>query len=54
MIGSSANVVALSKYEELTGRTIRFSEWFKYGLPVVIISVLFVIIALIIQVRLAP
>jgi len=53
MIGSSANVVALSKYEELTGRSIRFSYWFRYGLPVVLVSVLFIAIALILQVNLA-
>jgi Na+/H+ antiporter NhaD/arsenite permease-like protein len=54
MIGSSANVVALSRYEEITGRSVRFGYWFRYGLPVVIISVLFVCIALFIQINLSP
>lgn len=54
MIGSSANVVALSRYEEITGRSMRFGHWFRYGLPVVIISVLFVCIALFIQINLSP
>jgi len=54
MIGSSANVVALSKYEEITGRSIRFSYWFRYGLPVVIISVLFICIALLVQINISP
>ncbi|MBE0432108.1 PTS sugar transporter subunit IIA [candidate division WOR-3 bacterium] len=54
MIGSSANVVALSKYEEITGRTMRFGQWFKYGLPVVILSLVIAAVTLILQVRLAP
>ena len=54
MIGSSANVVALSKYEEITGKSIRFGYWFRYGLPVVIISVLFVCIALLVQINISP
>lgn len=54
MIGSSANVVALSKYEEITGRTMRFNQWFKYGLPVVILSLIIAAFALILQVRLSP
>jgi Na+/H+ antiporter NhaD/arsenite permease-like protein/mannitol/fructose-specific phosphotransferase system IIA component (Ntr-type) len=54
MIGSSANVVALSRYEEITGRSIRFGDWFRYGLPVVIISVLFVCVALFIQIKISP
>jgi Na+/H+ antiporter NhaD/arsenite permease-like protein/mannitol/fructose-specific phosphotransferase system IIA component (Ntr-type) len=53
MIGSSANVVALSKYEEITGRSIRFGYWFRYGLPVVIISVLFICIALLVQINIS-
>jgi|GEM_PF-81125 len=54
MIGSSANVVALSKYEEMTGRSVRFGAWFRYGLPVMLISVIFIALALIVQVNLAP
>ncbi len=54
MIGSSANVVALAKYEEMTGRTVRFAAWFRYGLPVVLISVVFIALALILQVNLVP
>jgi Na+/H+ antiporter NhaD/arsenite permease-like protein/mannitol/fructose-specific phosphotransferase system IIA component (Ntr-type) len=54
MIGSSANVVALSRYEEITGRSIRFGHWFRYGLPVVIISVFFVCIALLLQINISP
>lgn len=54
MIGSSANVVALSKYEEITGRTMRFAQWFKYGLPVVILSLIIAAFALVLQVRLSP
>jgi len=53
MIGSSANVVALSKYEEITGRSIRFGQWFRYGLPVVFISVIFVCLALLLQIQLS-
>ncbi len=54
MIGSSANVVALSRYEEITGRSVRFGHWFRYGLPVVVISVIFVCIALFLQINLSP
>lgn len=54
MIGSSANVVALSRYEEITGRTVRFGQWFKYGLPVVILSLIIAATALILQVRFSP
>jgi len=54
MIGSSANVVALSRYEEITGRSVRFGHWFRYGLPVVVISVIFVCIALFLQITLSP
>jgi Na+/H+ antiporter NhaD/arsenite permease-like protein/mannitol/fructose-specific phosphotransferase system IIA component (Ntr-type) len=54
MIGSSANVVALAKYEEMTGRTIRFRYWFRYGLPVVILSVVIIAIALLLQTPLSP
>lgn len=54
MIGSSANVVALSRYEEITGRSIRFGYWFRYGLPVVIISLIFVCIALFLQINISP
>jgi Na+/H+ antiporter NhaD/arsenite permease-like protein/mannitol/fructose-specific phosphotransferase system IIA component (Ntr-type) len=54
MIGSSANVVALARYEEMTGRTVRFGQWFRYGLPVVIISVIFIAVALILQINLSP
>lgn len=53
MIGSSANMVALSVFERSEGRTISFRRWFKYGLPVMIISLLFVLLLLALQINLA-
>ncbi|MDI6840219.1 MAG: SLC13 family permease [bacterium] len=54
MIGSSANMVALSIYEEREGRYIRFIQWFKYGLPVIVVSILFIMVMLIVQINLFP
>ena len=53
MIGSSANMVALSMYEKSEGKTISFGHWLRYGLPVVLVSVVFILILLIIQIPLA-
>jgi len=51
MIGSSANIVAISLYEKSEGKTIGFQRWFKYGVPVVFLSIIFSILLLIIQIR---
>jgi Na+/H+ antiporter NhaD/arsenite permease-like protein len=51
MIGSSANIVAISLYEKSEGKTIGFQRWFKYGVPVVFLSLVFSILLLIIQIR---
>ncbi len=53
MIGSSANMVALSMYEKSEGKTISFGHWLRYGLPVVLVSIIFIIALLIIQIPLA-
>ena len=54
MIGSSANMVALSIYEEKEGKYIRFKQWVKYGLPVMVVSTLLIMIMLIAQINLSP
>ncbi len=53
MIGSSANMVALSIYEKTEGRTVGFLKWFKYGLPVTLITIIISLILLAIQIKLA-
>lgn len=53
MIGSSANMVALSIYEKSIKRGITFKMWFKYGLPVAIISLIFAMIILLFQINLS-
>jgi sodium-dependent dicarboxylate transporter 2/3/5 len=36
-IGTPANLLAIDFVEELTGRRISFAEWFRFGLPMVIV-----------------
>jgi len=50
MIGSSANMVALSLYEKYEGKVVHFSNWLKYGLPIFFISIIIALISLIIQI----
>lgn len=54
MIGSSANMVALSIYEKSEGKVIGFLTWLKYGVPVVVISILIALFLLILQIGVAP
>lgn len=53
MIGSSANMVALSIYEKAEGKQIGFLTWLKYGFPVVVISLLVALLLLILQIGVA-
>jgi len=54
MIGSSANMVALSIYEKSEGKQIGFLTWLRYGFPVVVISLLVALLLLILQIGVAP
>ncbi|MBN2363225.1 PTS sugar transporter subunit IIA [candidate division WOR-3 bacterium] len=54
MIGSSANMVALSVYEKFEGKIINFSTWLKYGLPVVLFSLILILFLLILQIGASP
>ncbi|MBN1150765.1 PTS sugar transporter subunit IIA [candidate division WOR-3 bacterium] len=54
MIGSSANMVALSVYEKSEGKIISFSSWLKFGLPVVLISIILVLFLMILQIGMSP
>ncbi len=53
MIGSSANMVALSIYEKAEGKQIGFLRWLKYGFPVVVISLLVALLLLVLQIGVA-
>lgn len=53
MIGSSANMVALSIYEKSEGKQIGFLTWLRYGFPVVVISLLVALLLLILQIGVA-
>jgi Na+/H+ antiporter NhaD/arsenite permease-like protein/mannitol/fructose-specific phosphotransferase system IIA component (Ntr-type) len=50
LIGSSANMVALSIYEKSEGKVIGFVTWIKYGFPVVVISLLVALLLLVLQI----
>ncbi|MDH5684096.1 MAG: hypothetical protein OEZ20_06510, partial [candidate division WOR-3 bacterium] len=54
MIGSTANVVAVSTYERDTGRTVRFRQWILPGIIVTIAAMLAATVLLILQIRLSP
>ncbi len=54
LIGSSANMVALSIYEKLEGKVIGFVTWIRYGFPVVVISLLVALLLLVLQIGAAP
>ncbi len=54
MIGSTANIVAVSTYERDTGRTIRFRQWLLPGIIVTITSMLIATLILLMQIPLAP
>uniref|UniRef100_A0A7C6A9I8 PTS EIIA type-2 domain-containing protein n=1 Tax=candidate division WOR-3 bacterium TaxID=2052148 RepID=A0A7C6A9I8_UNCW3 len=54
MIGSTANIVAVSTYERDTGRTIRFRQWLLPGVIVTITSMLIATIILLLQIPLSP
>lgn len=53
MIGSSANMVALSIYEKSEGKIIGFMRWLKYGFPVVVVSLLVALLLLVLQIGVA-
>lgn len=54
LIGSSANMVALSIYEKSEGKLIGFVTWLKLGFPVVVVSVLVALLLLLIQIGVSP
>ncbi len=54
MIGSTANVVAVSTYERETGRTVRFRQWILPGIIVTITSLIAATFLLILQIKLSP
>lgn len=54
LIGSTANIVAVSAFERASGRHIRFQEWVKLGAIVTILSLIIAAIALVLQINLAP
>ncbi len=54
MIGSTANVVAVSTYERDTGRTVRFRQWIVPGIIVTIVSMIVATVLLILQISLSP
>ncbi len=54
LIGSSANMVALSIYEKSEGKVIGFVTWIKYGFPVVVISLLVALLLLVLQIGSSP
>ncbi len=53
IIGSSANMVAMSVYEKSEGKSINFATWIKYGMPVVIVSVILALGLLILQISIS-
>lgn len=54
MIGSTANVVAVSTYERDTGRSVMFRQWIVPGLIVTVVSLVIATILLMIQIPLSP
>ena len=54
MVGSTANIVALGVLERSRGLTVTFREWFKIGLPTVIITLAIAELLLIAQFPLMP
>ena len=53
MIGSSANMVALSVYEKFEGKLIKFGTWIKYGIIVFMVSIAFALLFLSLQIKMA-
>ncbi|MGB9742317.1 MAG: SLC13 family permease [bacterium] len=54
MIGSSANLVAIGAYEKATGQSISFSQWFRTGILVTLITLTIATFILLLQLPLAP
>jgi len=54
MIGSTANLVAVSAFERAEGRHVRFGEWVRVGGIITVTALLVATSALLLQVRLAP
>ena len=54
MIGSTANLVAVSAFERAEGRHVRFGEWVRVGGIITAAALLVATVALLLQVRLAP
>lgn len=54
MIGSTANIVAVSIYERDTGRTIRFRQWLLPGIIVTFTAMAIATLILLIQIPLSP
>jgi len=54
MVGSTANIVALGVLERTRGLAVSFKEWFKVGLPTVVLTLLIAELILILQFPLIP
>ncbi|RLF06975.1 MAG: hypothetical protein DRJ60_03735 [Thermoprotei archaeon] len=54
MVGSTANIVALGVLERTRGLAVSFKEWFKVGLPTVVLTLLIAEVLLILQFPLIP
>lgn len=54
VIGSTANLVAVGAFEKVSGKSVRFVEWLKYGLIITAVSLVVATAALLLQLRLAP
>jgi len=54
VIGSTANLVAIGAFENVSGKSIRFRDWIKLGAIITVASLLVATAALLLQIRLAP
>ncbi|MEO0079470.1 MAG: SLC13 family permease [candidate division WOR-3 bacterium] len=54
MIGSTANLVAVSSFERASGRQLRFGEWLRVGSIVTVAALIIASGALLLQIPLAP
>lgn len=54
VIGSTANLVAVGAFEKVSGKSVRFVEWLKYGSIITVVSLLVATAALLLQLRMAP
>jgi Na+/H+ antiporter NhaD/arsenite permease-like protein len=54
VIGSTANLVAVGAFEKVSGRSVRFGQWLKYGAIVTVVSLVVATAALLLQLKMAP